>query len=141
MWEDISPESRVVKVLWRQWERLFLVRGVLHWRFYELEGRGWRHQLVVPEGRRQNLLQWMHGGAIGAHLGTARTLALVGQGFYWPGMRADMDQVCRKCDCALEEEGGTQGATTPVALGFPWNSWLWMWRGHTPSPPWGTSIA
>ena len=35
-WEDISPESRETKVLWRQWERLYLVRGVLHRQFHEL---------------------------------------------------------------------------------------------------------
>ena len=48
-WEDISPESRETKVLWRQWERLYLVRGVLHRQFHELEGQGWRPQLVIPE--------------------------------------------------------------------------------------------
>ena len=69
-WEDISPESRETKVLW---ERLYLVRGVLHRRFHELEGQGWRHQLVVPEDQRKIILH-LHGGAIGAHLGTARTL-------------------------------------------------------------------
>ena len=47
-WEDISPESREAKVLWRQWEQLYLVGGVLHRRFHELEGQGWRPQLVVP---------------------------------------------------------------------------------------------
>ena len=35
-WEDISPESREAKVLWRQWERLYPVGGVLHRRFHEL---------------------------------------------------------------------------------------------------------
>ena len=49
-WQDISPESEN-KVLWRQWEWLLLVRGVLHRLFYELEGQGWWHQLVVPEER------------------------------------------------------------------------------------------
>ena len=89
-WEDILPESQETKVLWRQWERLHLVRGVLHRRFHELEGQGWRHQLVVPEDRRKIILQCLHGGVIGAHLGTPRTLALAEQGFNWPGMRADM---------------------------------------------------
>ena len=46
-WEDISPESRETKVLWRQWERLHLVRGVLYRWFHELEGQGWRHYLAV----------------------------------------------------------------------------------------------
>ena len=39
-WEDISPESQEAKVLWRRWERLYLVGGVLHRRFHELEGQG-----------------------------------------------------------------------------------------------------
>ena len=85
-WEDISPESWETKVLWRQWERLHLVRRVLHCRFHELEGQGWQHQLVVPEDRRRAIHQRLHGVAILAHLGAARTLALAQQGFYWPGM-------------------------------------------------------
>ena len=100
-WEDISPESRETKVLWRQWGRLYLVRGVLHRQFHELEGQGWRPQLVVPVDRRGSLLQRFHGGMIGAHLGTARTLALAEQGFYWPGMRADVSRICNECDCAM----------------------------------------
>ena len=96
-WEDISPESRETKVLWQ----LHLVRGVLHRRFHMLEGQGWWHQLVVPEDRRRAILQRLHGGAIGAHLGTAHTLALTEQGFYWLGMRADLSKICTECDCAM----------------------------------------
>ena len=50
-------------------ERLYLVRGVLHRQFHELEGQGWRPQLVVPADRRGSLLQRFHGGMIGAHVG------------------------------------------------------------------------
>ena len=74
---------------------------MLHRRFYELEGQGWRQELVVPEGRRKAILQCLHGGAIGAHLGMARTLTLAEQGFYWPGMRADVNRICTECDCAM----------------------------------------
>ena len=31
----------------------------------------------------------------------ARTLALAEQGFYWPGMGADVSRVCMECDCAM----------------------------------------
>ena len=100
-WEDILPESRETKVLWRQWEWLHLVRGVLHRRFYKLTGQGWRHQLVVPEDRRKTIFQRLHRGAIGALLGPAHTLALAEQGFYWLGMRADVSKICTECDCAM----------------------------------------
>ena len=100
-WEDISPELQDTKILWHPWERLYLIRGVLHWQFHELEGQGWRYQLVVSEGRRSDLLLRLHGGAAGAHLGNARTLAPAEQGFYWPGMQADVKRVCSECDFAL----------------------------------------
>ena len=77
-----------------------LGRHFARW-FHELEGQGWRHQLVVPEERHGVLLQRLHGGAMGAHLGTAHTLALAEQGFYWPGMRADVSRICMECDCAM----------------------------------------
>ena len=100
-WEDISPESQEAKVLWRQWERLYLVGRVLHQLFHELEGQGWRSQLVVPADRRDRLLQRFHGGMIRAHLGTASTLALAEQGFYWPGMQADLSRICNECDYSM----------------------------------------
>ena len=90
-WEDISPESQDMKILWQQWERLFLVRSLLQRRFHELEGRGLRYQLVVPEGWLQDLVHRMHSRTIEAHLGTAQTLAVEEQGIYWPGMRADVN--------------------------------------------------
>ena len=119
-WEDISPESRETKVLWPQWERLYLVRGVLHRQFHELEGQGWRPQLVVPADRRGSLLQRFHGGMIGAHLGTARTLALAEQGFYWPGMRADVSLICNECDCAmLKRRRGRREPLHQYIVGVP----------------------
>ena len=44
-------------MLWRQWERLYLVGGVLHRWFHVLEGQGWRPQLVVPADRHSIILQ------------------------------------------------------------------------------------
>ena len=92
-WEDISPES---------------------------QGQGWRPQLVVPADRSGSLLQRFHGGMIGAHLGTARTLALAEQGFYWPGMRADVSRICNECDCAmLKRRRGRREPLHQYVVGVP----------------------
>ena len=97
-----------------------LVCGVLHRRFHELEGQEWRPQLVVPADRRGIIIQRFHGGAIGAHLGTARTLVLAEQGFYWPGMRADMSRICTECDCAmLKERRGQREPLHQYVFGVP----------------------
>ena len=55
----------------------------------------------ASEDRCRTILQRLHRGAIGAHLGTARTLAFAEQGFYGPGMRADVSKICTECDCAM----------------------------------------
>ena len=128
--------------LWRQWERLYLVGGVLHRRFHELEGQGWRPQLVVPADQRGSLLQRFHGGMIGAHLGTARTLALAEQGFYWPGMRADVSWICNECDCAmLKRRRGRREPLHQYIVGFRWNGWRWTLPVPTLSPRRGTNTA
>ena len=93
-WEEISPESQDTKILWRQWEHLFLVRGVLHRRYHKVEGHSWRYQLEVPEGPHEELMQRLYGGEMGANLGTDRTLVLLEHGFYWPRMPADVKRTC-----------------------------------------------
>ena len=89
------------KVLWRQWDRLTLIQGILHRRWEELDGKYHRWQMVVPRSKRQDLIHQHHGGKASAHLGVDRTFALLSHGFYWPEMKADIDTFCRKCDCAL----------------------------------------
>ena len=57
---------------------------------------------------------------IGAHLGTARTLALAEQGFYWPGMRADVSRICNECDCAmLKRRRGRREPLHQYVVGVP----------------------
>ena len=111
-------------------------------RFHELEGQGWWHQLVVPEDRCRIILQRLHGGAIGAHLGPARTLALAEQGFYWPGMRADVSKICTECDCAmLKRRRGRRELLHQYIVGVPMEGWRWTWLGHIPSPRRGINTA
>ena len=128
-------------MLWRQWERIYLVGGVLHQWFHELEGQGWRPWFVVPADRRSSLLQHFHGGAIGAHLGTARTLGLAEQGFYWPGMRVDVSRICNECDCAmLKKRRGRREPLHQYIVGVPMER-LAMSPGPTPSPQRETNTA
>ena len=61
-----------------------------------------------------------------AHLGTARTLALVEQGFYWPGIRADVSRAYRRCDCALlKTRRGSREPLHQYIVGVPME-WLAM---------------
>ena len=57
----------------------------------------WGTTPTVPRVGRTGMAAVFSRGIIGAHLGMARTLALAEQGFYWPGMRADVSRICNEC--------------------------------------------
>ena len=71
-------------------------------------------KLVVLADRHSIILQRFHGGAIGAHLGTALTLALAEQGFYWPGKSWREQDLHRMRLRDAEETTGTTGAATSI---------------------------
>ncbi|KAJ8983250.1 hypothetical protein NQ317_008860 [Molorchus minor] len=58
-------------------------------------------QIVVPKTRVPGVLQEIHGGASGGHLGVTRTLAKLRERFYWVNATKDVKVWCRKCvECA-----------------------------------------
>ena len=72
----------------------------------------------------------------------ACTLALAEQGFYWPGMRADMSKICTECDCVmLNRRRRRREPLHQYIVGVPMNAWRWTWLGHIPSLRRGTNTA
>ena len=58
-------------------------------------------QLVVPKSLRDTILDCLHAGVAGGHLGQAKTLSKLKARFYWPGHYKDMEYWCCTCpDCA-----------------------------------------
>ena len=46
--------------------------------------------------------------------------ALAEQGFYWPGMRADVSRICNECDCAmLKRRRGRREPLHQYIVGVP----------------------
>ena len=77
-----SPTS---KRLFQLWDQLRVKDGLL-WRMYEsVDGATFTLQLVVPGKYRQQIVQELHSGAFGGHLGADKTHAKLKERFYWPG--------------------------------------------------------
>lgn len=93
-------QTRIVRGLLGQRGRLYLKEGVLC-RALQDPGRGDEVcQIVVPEGRCQALLEAYHTKM--GHQGQERTLALVRQHFYWPGMEGATRTYLQRCPrCTL----------------------------------------
>ena len=79
--------------------------GILH-RHYQEEKpdrRTWT-QLVVPRVLREELLQDLHAGVMGGHLGAEKTLGRLREQFFWPGNTHDVTEWCRTCaNCATKK--------------------------------------
>ncbi|XP_060557360.1 uncharacterized protein LOC132717812 [Ruditapes philippinarum] len=62
-------------------------------------------QLVIPEFYREDILRGLHNDV--GHPGKERTLRLVKERFFWPGMTTDVDNWVTKCDRCLRRKTNT----------------------------------
>ena len=88
--------------LFQLWDQMTIENGVLIRLYVTPQGDTPPiKQLVVPKSLRDNILDCLHAGVAGGHLGQAKTLSKLKARFYWPGHYKDVEYWCRTCpDCA-----------------------------------------
>lgn len=92
---QLRHESRKTRTLLRKWDRVCERKGVLYLHSTDpVEGS--RSQLLLPASLAPMALTALHNQA--GHQGQERTLALIRQRFYWPGMTADVEEWCKRCE-------------------------------------------
>lgn len=103
-WQEISAYSCRLKALWRQWNRLKLIGGVLYRKWVEEETSRHYWQLVVPVTKQKEVLWHFHDAPTAGHLGSIRTMMKIRQNFYWVGLKDDARRYCQSCDkCAARK--------------------------------------
>ena len=108
-------------MVWRNCQNFISLQGTLYLRS-TLKGEDEDLLLfVVPKARQTAALNRCHWDA--GHQGHDRTLSLLQEHFWWPGMAKQMRQVIKACRCCLQCEGSTPKtplcpivATTPLDL-------------------------
>lgn len=104
-WQSISNKSGELKALWRQWDRLTIISGVLYRRWEEEDCTSCSNQLIVPVIMQQQVLHYYHDIPSAGHLGAEKTLGRIKQGFYWPSMKETVSEYCHSCDnCAARKQ-------------------------------------
>ena len=89
-----------MKIYSREWEKLFLRRGVL---YRERVHQGdIVYQLVLPTSERQNALTGLHENA--GHFGQDRTLEMVRERFFWPKMADDVIEKVKNCERCIRRK-------------------------------------
>ncbi|KAJ8937610.1 hypothetical protein NQ318_018423 [Aromia moschata] len=73
-WEEVSRYSPTVKSYWAQWNSLVLSDGLLKRVLEKSDGTEERKQLIVPRNRVPEVLEEIHNGSTGEHLGVTKTL-------------------------------------------------------------------
>ncbi|KRX12883.1 Retrovirus-related Pol polyprotein from transposon, partial [Trichinella nelsoni] len=71
---------------------------------------------------RQDILQCLHSGPEGGHLGKKKTLWKIRQRFYWPDLSEDVADWCRKCpECNQRKSGNKhhRGQLEPQIAPYP----------------------
>ena len=119
--DDVKVQPRSTSRLVQQWDQLE-VKGGLLWRVMENVGGNEVRQLIVSQGLRTEVLQELHSGAVGGHLGEEKTLKKLKERFYWPGHANDVKNWCRACPSCSTRKTPTPKQRAPLGslqAGYP----------------------
>lgn len=93
----LKGKSLEARLLMQRWDKLQVAEGVL-WRHFEDDRGGdtWM-QLIIPRALRNQLLEELHAGVVGGHLGEEKVFCQLKKRFYWPGYSRSVRDWCRTC--------------------------------------------
>lgn len=98
-------------IMKKQFKNLHMRRGIL---FRVIQENGEKiEQIVVPECYKQEVLTELH-DSIG-HSGIERTLRLLRERFYWPGMATVVETYIKKCDGCIRRKDKS-GQKAPLVI-------------------------
>ena len=100
--------------LLQQWEQLVIVSGVLYRQFIHPSSDLNYLQLIVPERLKAEILQNLHEGIAGGHLGQDKTLHRLKERFYWPGHYNDVRDWCQTCASCVSRKSPSQTPKSPL---------------------------
>lgn len=121
-WKEVAGSSEAAKSYWAQWDSLVMESGVLKRKWETANGKSFRFQIVVPRVRVKEVLDELHSGSSGGHLGVNKTLSKVRERFYWIHMRQDVEDWCRRCTRCAGSKGPrtrSRGEMQQYVVGAP----------------------
>jgi len=99
--ESVAASDSEMKSLCAQCDQLVMINGEILCRNFVSNKPGETHQqVVVPSALRREIVDELHRGLNGGHLGYRRAKATVRRRFYWPGWASDVrlaKQRCHQC--------------------------------------------
>jgi transposase InsO family protein len=118
----ISSQSLETKQLLSYWKQLRLIDKVLYKSWESDNGQDSKLLIVLPYALRDFVLQQLHDGPIGGHLGTKRTLERIREKYFWSNMRKDIELYCKSCiKCSKRKNAfpKVKGPLGTIQAGYP----------------------
>ena len=106
------PHTRADTALHRSFNNLVLERGILY-RQIKTDGET-KNQLVLPSRLIPDVMRGIHDDI--GHPGRDRTLSLLRDRFYWPGMQTDVESWIRNCNRCLRRKTPTNARAPLVSI-------------------------
>ena len=95
--------------LFQLWDQLLVDNGILLRRFLNTDTQQTYKQLIVPKCLQAEILDQLHSGVVGGHLGKAKTLGKLKSQYYCPGHYQDVQNHCNTCPtCATRKTPAPQ---------------------------------
>lgn len=103
--EDMTSWSSTARRLCKEWKKLRLEDEVLYRAIHDNIEPEPIYQLVLPKEMKTDIFTELHNKA--GHFGNEKTYSMIRQRFYWPEMKADIQDWCKQCErCALRKVTG-----------------------------------
>ena len=120
--ESVKAQGPNAQRLAQLWNRLVVKDGTLRRRFEDTQTQSSWLQLVVPRSLREEILQELHAGVLGGHLGEDKTLLKIRERFYWPGLQRSVRDWCRTCEPCVTRKTAPKRNHAPlqtIRAGYP----------------------
>jgi len=116
----VRTNSAETKFYWSQWPRLIVRDGVVFRVILDRQGQPCGQQLLVPKVLHNELIEMLHAGLTGCHVGVGKTIVQVGRRAWWRDWKADVRRFYQRCFlCSRYFRGKLprQGAMQPTRVG------------------------
>ena len=113
-WAEIARERAEVKYYWSRWNQLQRKDGVWYYHWKEAVGES-QWKAIVPPAGQADILTEHHDNRMAGHFGMEKTLSRLRQSpYFWPKMRATVEDWCRKCGVCARTKATNRKMKAPM---------------------------
>ena len=113
-WAEIARERPELKYYWSRWKQLKQQDGLWYYKWKEATGQD-RWKVIVPPAGQSVILEEHHDHRIAGHFGVEKTVSRLRQSpYFWPRLRATVEDWCRKCHLCARTKPSNIKAKAPM---------------------------